>query len=197
MLMILELIQTIENDDEREVVERIFHQYYKYMMARAQSILNNHHDAEDAVMETFCRISENVKQFVHLEKTETAALVSIYTRNVAINLYNRKKKQREIFDMSGEIESCQACGDPMSGNPQALIVDDETVDIVYNALDRLEAKYRDAIVLKYYYHLKNVEIANILGLDVNTVNSHIFRAKSKLREILGEEGYERITYGKI
>ena len=197
MLMILELIQTIENDEEREVVERIFHQYYKYMMARAQSILNNHHDAEDAVMETFCRISENVKQCMHLEKTETAALVSIYTRNVAINLYNRKKKQQEIFDMSGEIESCQACGDPLSGNPQALIVGDETVDIVRDAVNQLEAKYRDAIVLKYYYHMKNVEVANIMGLEAKTINSHIFRAKSKLKEILGEEGYERITYGKI
>lgn len=39
MLMILELIQAIKNDNEREVVERIFHQYYKFMMAKAVAMI--------------------------------------------------------------------------------------------------------------------------------------------------------------
>ncbi len=193
MLMILALIQTIENDDEREVVERIFHQYYKFMMAKAEGILNNYHDAEDAVMETFRIISEQVKLFMDLDRHATAALVSICTRNMAISMYRRKLKQQEIFDLSGDIEDLQACGDS-SQDPQALIINDETIDLVQDAVDQLEDKFRDVIVLKYYYRMRNVEIANILRLEQNTVNSHIFRAKSRLREIIGEEGYERITY---
>ena len=59
MLMILEIIQAIENDDERAKVEQIFHQHYKHMMAKSMSILNNYHDAQDAVQETFRCISEN------------------------------------------------------------------------------------------------------------------------------------------
>ncbi len=194
MLMILELIQAIESDDEREVVERIFHRYYKFMMAKAEGILNNHHDAEDAVMEAFRHITENVKTFMSLDRDETAALVSVYTRNVAINLYKRKKKQREIFDMSGDTEAYQACGDPRQGNPQALIISDETVDLVHAAVNQLDDKYREVIILKYFYHMKNVEIADVLKLEQNTVNSHIFRARKMLKEIMGEEGYERITY---
>lgn len=42
MLMILEIIQAIENDDERAKVEQIFHQHYKHMMAKSMSILNNY-----------------------------------------------------------------------------------------------------------------------------------------------------------
>ncbi len=194
MLMILELIQTIESDDEREVVERIFYRYYKFMMVKANGILHNHHDAEDAVMEAFRRISENVKLFMNLDRDETAALVSIYTRNIAINIYNRKKKQQEIFDMSGEIENCQACGDPLQENPQAIVINDETIDLVRVAINQLKGKYREIIILKYFYHMKNVEIAEVLRLEVNTVNSHIFRAKNRLKELIGEEGYERITH---
>ena len=121
MLMILELIQAIESDDERDVVEQIFHRYYKFMMAKAMGILHNHHDAEDAVMETFRHISENVKTFMGLSRDETAALISIYTRNVAINFYKHKKKQRELFDMSGDTEAYQACGESTQGDPQALM----------------------------------------------------------------------------
>ena len=193
MVMILALIQTIESDDERAVVERIFHQYYKFMMAKANGILNNYHDAEDAVMETFRSITENVKLFMNLDRDETAALVSICTKNVAINMYRRKKKQQEIFDLSEDIEDLRACGDP-SQDPQALIINDETIGLVQDAVDRLEDRYKDVIVLKYYYHMRNVEIANVLRLEQNTVNSHIFRAKNKLKEIIGAEGYERITY---
>ncbi len=92
MVMILQLIQSIENDDDRAVVERIYYQYYKFMVAKANCILNNTHDAEDAAMEAFCSISENVKMFLDLNADETASLLCIITKNIAINMYNRKKE---------------------------------------------------------------------------------------------------------
>ena len=101
---------------------------------------------------------------------------------------------QELFDMGGEAENRQAYGDSEQGNPQALIVNDETIAIVRNGINQLDDKYRDVIILKYYYHMKNVEIAEVLKIEPGTVNTHVARAKKKLREILGEEGYERITY---
>ncbi len=95
--------------------------------------------------------------------------------------------------MSGDIEN-QLHDDCMQYNPQALVVTDETIDIVRGAIEQLEKKYKFVIILKYYYHMKNAEIAKVLNLDRNMVNTHIFRAKKKLKEILGEAGYERITY---
>ena len=41
--------------------------------------------------------------------------------------------------------------------------------------------------------MRNVDIAQILNIDSNKINSRIFRAKQKLKEILGTEVYERIT----
>ncbi|MBE6557709.1 MAG: RNA polymerase sigma factor [Ruminococcaceae bacterium] len=196
MLMILELIQAIESDEERELVERIYYLYYKQMIVKANSILHHQQDAEDAVMETFRLISENVKTFMNFEREDLAALVSIYTRNVALNMYKHKKKQREVFDINFDFNQentvdCSAC---YQENPQTLVVNDETIHIVKNAIDQLNDRFKDVIVLKYYYHMRNVEIAGILSIEENTVNSHIYRAKNKLKEIIGKEGYERITY---
>lgn len=47
--------------------------------------------------------------------------------------------------------------------------------------------------MKYYYHMRNVDITQVLNIDSNKVNGRIFRAKQKLKEILGTEAYERIT----
>ena len=49
------------------------------------------------------------------------------------------------------------------------------------------------ILLKYFYHKRNIDIADILGIEGSQVNGRLFRAKKMLREILGEEAYERIT----
>ena len=194
MLMLLEIIQSIETDEERELAERIFNQYYKHMVAKANSILNNHHDAEDAVMEAFRRIFENLEQFMNLDSNGTAALVWTYTKNTANNMYRRKKKQFEIFDMDCDVDSCEISADPAFGDPQTLIVTDETIDLVRAAIDRLDDKYREVILLKYYYHMKNKEIAQTLQIESSLVNTRIHHAKKKIKEILGEEGHERITY---
>ena len=66
-----------------------------------------------------------------------------------------------------------------------------------NGINQLDDKYRDVIILKYYYHMKNVEIAEVLKIEPGTVNTHVARAKKKLREILDKVGYERITNSNI
>ena len=191
--VIAELIQSIANENERNAVDQIYRKYYKFMVAKAYDILKNMPDAEDAVQETFYRISCNVEDFMHPERPETVALISIYTHNVAVNMYNKKKRQMNLFDQSGDFEEmAEACIDPDEDIEQ-LVINNETVDIVRFAVNRLDNPYRQVVLLKYFYNMKNIEIAEYLGIDHNTINWRIFRAKQLLREILGEDGYERIT----
>ena len=191
--VIAELIQSIANENERNAVDQIYRKYYKFMVAKAFDILKNMPDAEDAVQETFYRISCNVEDFLHPERTETAALISVYTHNVAVNMYNKKKRQSNLFDQSGDFEEiAEACMDPDEDLDQ-IVVNNETIDIVRFAVNRLDNPYRQVVLLKYFYNMKNTEIAEYLGIDHNTINWRIFRAKQLLREILGEDGYERIT----
>lgn len=195
--MISELIQSIENEEERQAVETIYKLYFKPMMAKAYSILKNYHDAEDAVQETFYRISCHVQSFMNPLSEDTVALISIYTRNVAINMYNRKKKQQTIFDMDQDVNDMNIADESAWNSIEELVINDETVNMVRNALNRLDEMHRDVILLKYYYHMRNIDIGKVLDIDSNTVNGRIYRAKKMLRQLLGEEGYERITYRHI
>lgn len=191
--MILLIIQAIENDQERDAVARIFELYYKRMYKRAFDILNNSHDAEDAVQETFLRISSNVKDFMDTDSPETIALISIYTRNVALNMYNRKKKQNSLFDQRKDISEMDLDLVATGEDVEEIVINKETVELVHKAINQLDDMYRDVILLKYFYHKRNIDIADILGIEGSQVNGRLFRAKKMLREILGEEAYERIT----
>lgn len=191
--MILLIIQAIENDQERDAVARIFTLYYKRMYKRAYDILNNPHDAEDAVQETFLRISSNVRDFMDADSPETIALISIYTRNVAFNMYNRKKKQNSLFDQRKDISEMDLDLVATGEDVEEIVINKETVELVHKAINQLDDMYRDVILLKYFYHKRNIDIADILGIEGSQVNGRLFRAKKMLREILGEEAYERIT----
>ena len=191
--MILAIIQAIENDQERDAVERIFALYYKRMYKRAYDILNNPHDAEDAVQDTIVRISENVRDFMDTDSPETIALISIYTRNVALNMYKRKKKQNTIFDQREDISDMNLHIEAAGEDVEEIVINKETVELVRNAINQLDDMYRDVVLMKYFYHKRNLDIAEILGIESSQVNGRLFRAKKMLREILGEEAYERIT----
>ena len=190
--MISMILMSIEDEKQRSDVEQIWNLYGKIMLSKAYGILGNMQDAEDAVQEAFLRISKNAEDFSEPKSPGTIALVSIYTRNVAINMYRRNKKRNELFGSDGDVDNVIDAAAESEDIAQ-LIVNDETVEIVRRAINMLDEPYKDVILLKYYYHKKNIEIAEVLGVDANTVNGRVFRAKKKLKELIGEEGYARLS----
>jgi RNA polymerase sigma-70 factor (ECF subfamily) len=51
-------------------------------------------------------------------------------------------------------------------------------------LKKLEAKYRDVIVLRYFEEREYTEISDILRIPTGTVATLLNRAKKRLREVL-------------
>lgn len=161
------------------------------MIACAVDILKNRHDAQDAVQDSFYNITATYDLFTAPDSPSTAALVHIYVRNAAINIYNKNKVRSKSIAFCDDMEKAADIED-VAENVQQIAVDNETAEIVSRAVAQLDSEYRDLICLKYYYNMRNTDIARVMNIGTNLVNGRIFRAKNKLREILGEEGYERL-----
>ena len=69
-------------------------------------------------------------------------------------------------------------GDP---SPEDRIVD---TDAVWTALSELPARQRAVVVLRYYEHLSEAEIADVLGIRPGTVKSQASAALANLRRLL-------------
>lgn len=54
------------------------------------------------------------------------------------------------------------------------------------AIDSLPTQMRQCIYMYVYQELKYREIADLLGISINTVKSQIFQAKERLRSLLGQ-----------
>ena len=184
--MIFLLLQAIEDEDQRKIVERICDLYYRHMMKIAWNILKHPQDAEDAVQDAICNISINYEQFADPESTATIALVSTYTRNAAFNIYNHKKRTNGLFTSMEDPEYLNL----IATDEQSLdriLENRDTAELIRWAVNQLDEPYRSVIKLKYFFHHRNVQIARVLHTTPNDINGKIFRAKKKLRKILKDK----------
>jgi RNA polymerase sigma-70 factor (ECF subfamily) len=67
----------------------------------------------------------------------------------------------------------------------------ETDKTLYSALEKLHAKEREIILLFYMEEKPLKDIGAITGIPVNTVKSHLRRAKEHLKIYLEQLGYEK------
>ncbi len=94
-------------------------------------------------------------------------------------------RKRLVLDQASE-EGMAEAEAPHSEVPDQTAIQNETKARVHAALRRLDDKDRLVLQLYYLYNQKYAEIAEALGMNINTVASRLMRAKEKLRELLQE-----------
>ena len=71
------------------------------------------------------------------------------------------------------------------------VVTEDKVEIkidLYNAIDELEDKYKDVVILRYFDDLKIEEISKRLDRPINTIKTHLRKALKDMKKML-KEGY--------
>lgn len=176
--------------EQRKTLTLIYELYYKQMYKMAYAVLRNRQDAEDAVQEAFYRVCLNAEMFKQPHGDSTAALIHVYTRNVVINHYHKKKRRSSMIL---DAPDADVLIDAQAYDLAFLMAQAENSAEVRRAVDALDAHYREVIILKYYQNKKNTEIAEMLGLGQNVVNGRIFRAKKMLHRLLFEQNGKEKT----
>lgn len=94
----LEMIMSIENEEDRSFMETLYYDYSEKMYLVALDILNHHHDAQDCVHNTIARIINSIERYKQAQQGKyLIKLIVIATRNNAINMYNEIKKRNNII----------------------------------------------------------------------------------------------------
>lgn len=190
----LDIIMSIENEEDRSFMETLYYDYSKKMYLVAMDVLNNHHDAQDCVHNTIARIIDSIERYKQAQEGNyLIKLIVIATRNNAINMYNEiKRRNKSVFSTTvydDETEKWEIMDIPDETNDvQKLIINEETVRMLHELINKLDYIYRDVIVLMqmgYSYEA----IADVLGITVETARKRYSRAKAKLREMGGKDLY--------
>lgn len=137
-------------------------------------------DAEDVTQETFAKVSQALAQF-----REDSSL-STWIYRIATNAaYDRLRSRSSHGVRDVPLDEQPAVEDKGPGADQRL-ARREMNDCIDDYIARLQASYRSALILSEHEGLTNKEIADALGVTLNTVKIRLHRARARLRKDLGD-----------
>jgi RNA polymerase sigma-70 factor (ECF subfamily) len=136
--------------------------------------------AEDLAQETFLRVLQACDRYDPRYPMRTWMLT--IARRLAINHGQRKGNQLRLVDPQ------QAPPVAQTRPPDQPLIDQEQKQLARDALDEamqsLSEPQRQAVLLFYQQGLSMEETAQAMELPVNTVKSHLHRARAALKKRL-------------
>lgn len=169
------LMRAIQAGDSN-AYNRAVRQHIKPLSHYAYRMLGNSKDTEDIVQETLLRLWTHAESW----KPDKAG-VSTWLHRIAHNLcidYLRKDKSSVNSQLNDDLES--------SDKPAQGLEREERLMALREALASLPERQRSAIILSHYQGFSNKEIAEVMGISVDALESILARARRGLRAQLSE-----------
>lgn len=166
-----------------EAVEKLVKEHARLVYRVAYAVLREHHDAEDAVQETFLRLLRYANRLETVDNPKTW-LARIAWR-VAIDRSKFRRRKREVA-----LENSDRAFSEM---PAAAASADEVLDgariaaAVEKLIAGLPKKLREPLILSTIEEMSPREASAVLGINEAAVRSRVFRARQILKEKLAAQ----------
>lgn len=168
-LLMQEIIKQLKNDN-LDMFDEFYDLTKNQVYVTILSVVKNKMTAEDIMQDTYLRFLNNIHKYK--ENTNVVAFIVTNARNLAINYYNKHKKE-EFHDFS-------LYEDTYVNEPE----DNKLLDLVYQTL---EGKELDVFIMHVIDDLKHKEIAKIMKKPLGTITWLYNKAVKKMKEKVGEE----------
>lgn len=129
--------------------------------------------AQDIVQESFMSLYKTIDR-IDIDKKFSAYLFSL-TRNHALS-YLRGHKSHVPLEHASNMEA--------SESPETVLEHGDEEERLEKALQTIDDKFSQVIRHYYFDNLSYEETGKALGIPVNTVRTHLRRAKTALRKAL-------------
>ena len=169
---------------QKELFRLLVKRHEREVHGMGMSFFRNAEDASDFTQEVFLKTFRNLSRFEGRSRFSTWLYKIAY--NTAINSVTRKKEYQSLTEE--EI----ICG---SDTPERDLLKGIARGAVLDAIKTLPERFKVCVDLFFFYDRSYHEIELITGFPVNTIKSHVFRAKKILREKL--RGFAGFAEGGI
>lgn len=138
-------------------------------------------DRADVLQEIFIKVYRNLNSFD--QSLSFSAWIYRIAHNEAISWYRKRQSRPEGYLVSEGDEIVKLIA---ADNTDPETVFDRAVsnDLLLRALEQLDDKYREVLILRYFEHLEYEDISDILQVPTGTVGTLVHRAKKQLKQKL-------------
>jgi len=163
-------------DGDADAFSSLVRRYQRRMLRLGYGFFKDPDEAEDFAQDVF------LKAYVGLAGFKGRSSFSTWLTRIAYNTgINAKRKAGRYEPLESEPV------DSRSLSPEDEHIRGETVAALRTAMAALPEKYAVCLDLYFREGMKYEDIGAATGFPVNTIKSHVFRAKRDLRKALGAE----------
>ncbi len=173
------LVRRVQAQDEmafREIVDR----YQAKVFSIIYGILRNRNDAEDIAQQVFAKIYFSIRNF----DFRSSLLTWIYkiTVNECYDYLRKKRVRKLVYESDFSSEDSLRMENSEPATDQAPAVDERLAqhDLIIKLLSKISEEDRSLILLKEVEGHSVEELAEMTGMNENTIKVKLFRARQKL-----------------
>lgn len=155
----------------------LFHRHYAAIHAFAYRLALCPAAADDIAQDTFVHAARGLGTFRH-DASFKNWLYAI-AANRARDHHRRRTRSARLDQQLADLAPDAAA------EARGFAATDDAHAAVRDALARLDSEQREAVALVYFENLSHAEAARVLGCAESTVSWRVFRAKHRLKKLLG------------
>ncbi|HAZ25074.1 MAG TPA: RNA polymerase subunit sigma-24 [Algoriphagus sp.] len=179
-----DLIDKAVDEKDQQAYATLMKRHKKAVYFMILKMIRDADDAEDLTMEAFAKAFKNLHRFKK-DYTFSTWLFRIATNNTIDFIRKKKLKTMSLnttmSDDSGNAVNIDVEDD--DNNPQDEFIKSQRIEMVRIFVDKLPAKYRKLVQLRYFDELSYEEIAQELEKPLGTVKAQLHRSRELLYEI--------------
>jgi RNA polymerase sigma-70 factor (ECF subfamily) len=168
---------------ETAAFDALVQRYVRLAGAVAYAVLGDFEAAADVVQEAFLKVHGALAELREPEKFK--GWLHGIVRTTALDALRRQRRGRQ-----SSLEGIEGHEDlvpvPDDSGPAPRAERRELEERVVRAIAKLPESYREVVILKYLDERSYKEIAETLGITVETIESRLFRARKLLKTALVE-----------
>ena len=163
---------------DKDALRRIYEKYIDDLLRVATSLLSDIQSAEDCLHDVFVDFAGSIDGSM-IRSNLKSYLISCVANRARDQLRKQIRQSKNQRD--------KLCSQSIPINPAKQLIKAEESARVFEALAELPYQQREVFVLRIQGQMRFREIAGLLGLSINSVQSRYRYAIKRLRAILKEE----------
>lgn len=179
------LISEVLSGSRKAFVELI-KQYEGLVLHIVTPLIGVNEDREDICQDVFVKVYEKLHTFQFKSKVST--WIGNIAYNTSINFLQKKKNilLSSLVSPENEISFLESTNIELD-NPEIIFINEENINELNNAIEKLTEFQKTILLLFYQDDMSLDEIGIMLEMPVNTVKSHLFRAKNSLKQLISQK----------
>ena len=158
-----------------EVLTTLYATHYRGLVRLAAFLTGDRDSAEEVVQDAYVKVHGRWRGLREPDRAEA------YLRQTVVNLSRSRLRHRQVVDRHAPV------GPDDAASAEAGALSRLAARAVVDALRRLPARQREALVLRYYADLSEAQTAHAMAISPGAVKSHTSRGIAALRVFLEDQ----------